>query len=46
VAALLVITNVLNENRRIQMLRNPFDPKARGHYTFVGQGLRLRYTPE
>lgn len=41
---LLIITNALNENRRIRMLRNPFDPKSRGHYTFVGQGLRLRYT--
>lgn len=27
---LLVITNVLNENRRIHMLRNPFDPDSRG----------------
>ncbi len=40
---LLVITNVLNENRRIHMLRNPFDPASRGRYSFVGQGLRLRY---
>jgi hypothetical protein len=40
---LLVVTNVLNENRRIRMLRNPFNPQARGHYTFVGQDLRLRY---
>jgi len=40
---LLVITNVLNENRRIRMLRNPFDPVSRGRYSFVGQGLRLRY---
>ena len=40
---LLVITNVLNENRRIHMLRNPFDPASRGRYSFAGQGLRLRY---
>jgi len=40
---LLVITNVLNENRRIHLLRNPFDPASRGRYSFVGQGLRLRY---
>jgi len=40
---LLVITNVLNEKRRIHMLRNPFDPDSRGRYSFVGQGLRLRY---
>jgi hypothetical protein len=40
---LLVITNVLNENRCIHMLRNPFDPASRGRYSFVGQGLRLRY---
>ena len=40
---LLVITNALNENRRIHMLRNPFDPASRGRYSFVGQGLRLRY---
>ena len=40
---LLVITDVLNENRRIRMLRNPFDPQSRGQYAFVGQGLRLRY---
>jgi hypothetical protein len=40
---LLVITNVLNENRRIHMLRNPFHPASRGHYSFVGRGLRLRY---
>jgi hypothetical protein len=40
---LLVITNVLTENRRIHMLRNPFDPASRGRYSFVGQGLRLRY---
>ena len=43
---LLVITDVLNESRRIRMLRNPFDPRSRGQYVFVGQGLRLRYTPE
>lgn len=43
---LLVITDVLNKNRKIRMLRNPFDPKARGQYIFVGQGLRLRYAPE
>lgn len=41
---LLVITNALNENRRIHMLRNPFDPASRGRYSFVGQGLRLKYT--
>ena len=40
---LLVVTNVLNENRRIRMLRNPFHPASRGQYSFVGQGLRLRY---
>jgi hypothetical protein len=40
---LLVITNVFNENRRIHMLRNPFDPATRGRYSFVGEGLRLRY---
>ena len=40
---LLVVTNVLNENRRIRMLRNPFHPASRGQYDFVGQGLRLRY---
>jgi hypothetical protein len=40
---LLVITDVLNENRRIRMLRNPFHPASRGQYSFVGQGLRLRY---
>ena len=40
---LLVVTNVLNENRRIRMLRNPFHPASRGQYEFVGQGLRLRY---
>jgi hypothetical protein len=40
---LLVITNALNENRRIQMLRNPFHPDSRGRYSYVGQGLRLRY---
>ncbi|MDP8928832.1 MAG: hypothetical protein M3O70_09720 [Actinomycetota bacterium] len=43
---LLVITDVLNSNRQLSMLRNPFDPKCRGQYTFVGQGLRLRYTPK
>ncbi|NYD78431.1 sacsin N-terminal ATP-binding-like domain-containing protein [Arthrobacter cupressi] len=43
---LLVITDVLNHNRKIRMLRNPFDPKARGQYVFVGQGLRLRYALE
>jgi hypothetical protein len=43
---LLVITDVLNESRRIRMLRNPFDPRSRGQYVFVGQGLRLRYTLE
>lgn len=40
---LLVITNALNKNRRIHMLRNPFDPASRGRYSFVGQGLQLRY---
>jgi hypothetical protein len=40
---LIVITNVLNENRRLHVLRNPFHEKSRGLYTFVGQGLRLRY---
>ncbi len=40
---LLVITNALNENRRLDMLRNPFDPASRGHYSFTEQGLRLRY---
>ncbi|GAB7005196.1 hypothetical protein JCM18899A_26690 [Nocardioides sp. AN3] len=40
---LLVITDVLNDKRRIHMLRNPFDPRARGLYAFVGQGLRLRF---
>lgn len=43
---LLVVTDVLNEDRKIRMLLNPFDPRARGQYTFVGQGLRLRYAPE
>ncbi|MEV5695258.1 ATP-binding protein [Micromonospora globbae] len=40
---LLVITNVMNENRQIRMLPNPFDPASRGRYRFVGQGLRLEY---
>lgn len=40
---LLVITHVLNEKRRIHMLRNPFHPDARGQYGFVGQGLKLRF---
>jgi hypothetical protein len=40
---LLVVTNALNENRRIDMLPNPFNPASRGHYSFVGQGLRLQY---
>ncbi|MGO4860007.1 hypothetical protein [Arthrobacter sp. 2MCAF14] len=43
---LLVVTDVLNDNRKIRMLMNPFDPRARGQYIFVGQGLRLRYAPE
>lgn len=42
---LLVITEVLSENRQVRVLRNPFDPRSRGQYTFVGQGLRLRYAP-
>ena len=41
---LLMITNALPENRRIHMLRNPFDPASRGRYSFVGQGLRLCYS--
>jgi hypothetical protein len=40
---LLVITNALNEHRRIHMLRNPFDPASRRRYSFIGRGLRLRY---
>jgi hypothetical protein len=40
---LIVVTDVLNRNRRLRMLRNPFDSDARGRYVFVGQGLRLRY---
>ncbi|WP_432833095.1 sacsin N-terminal ATP-binding-like domain-containing protein [Dactylosporangium sp. CA-092794] len=40
---LIVITNVLNEHRQLHVLRNPFHEEARGRYTFVGQGLRLRY---
>lgn len=40
---LIVITNVMNENRQIRMLPNPFDPASRGRYQFVGQGLRLEY---
>jgi hypothetical protein len=40
---LIVITNVLNEHRRLHLLRNPFHQKSRGLYSFVGQGLRLRY---
>jgi hypothetical protein len=40
---LVVITNVLNEHRRLYVLRNPFHEQSRGRYTFVGQGLRLRY---
>jgi hypothetical protein len=40
---LLVITNVMNENRRIHMLPNPFDPASRGRYHFAGHGLRLEY---
>lgn len=43
---LLVITNVLNETRRLRLLPNPFDPTVRGRYAFVGQGLRLRYVLE
>lgn len=40
---LLVITNVMNENRRIHMLPNPFHPASRGRYHFAGHGLRLEY---
>lgn len=40
---LIVITNVLNDHRRLYVLRNPFHEHSRGRYTFVGQGLRLRY---
>ncbi|KUL31465.1 ATP-binding protein [Actinoplanes awajinensis] len=40
---LIVITNVMNENRQIRMLPNPFDPASRGRYRFAGQGLRLEY---
>jgi len=40
---LIVVTNVLNANRRLRILPNPFGPRARGRYVFVGQGLRLRY---
>lgn len=43
---LIVITNVLNENRRLQVLRNPFHEKSRGRYAFLGQGLRLAYQAE
>ncbi|WP_327041342.1 DUF3883 domain-containing protein [Micromonospora ureilytica] len=40
---LLVITNVMNEKRRIHMLPNPFHPESRGRYHFAGHGLRLEY---
>ena len=40
---LLVVTNALDANRRLRILPNPFGPRARGRYVFVGQGLRLRY---
>ncbi|MFE9690593.1 protein NO VEIN domain-containing protein [Micromonospora sp. NPDC005806] len=40
---LIVITNVMNENRQIRMLPNPFEPASRGRYQFAGQGLRLEY---
>lgn len=40
---LLVVTHVLDDERRIRLLRNPFDPDSRGLYVFAGQGLRLRY---
>ena len=40
---LLIVTNVLTDDRQLRQLRNPFHPDSRGEYTFAGQGLRLLY---
>jgi hypothetical protein len=40
---LLVIAHVLDDEREILMLPNPFGPRHRGQFVFAGEGLRLRF---
>jgi len=36
---LIVITNALNDHRRLHLLRNPFHEKARGQWHDVGLAI-------
>lgn len=40
---LLVVTHALDRSRRILQLPNPFSVASRDLFSFVGQGIRLRY---
>ena len=42
---LIIVTQVLNDDRQLLMLHNPFSPRSRGQYVFAGEGLRIRYAP-
>lgn len=42
---LLIIAHVLDDNREVLMLPNPFGTRHRGQFVFAGEGLRLRFRP-
>lgn len=43
---LLVVEDALSTEPRVLMLPNPFTPQSRGLYRFVGNGVRLRFSPQ